>query len=75
MVVALHVRLEGLAVLPPTDHQDLAGVAIGAPDLQVDEPVGVIDQMGAATERRDQFVRGVLGDPQARKGDVHRGAS
>jgi hypothetical protein len=28
--------------------------------------------MGPATERRDQFLRGVRGNPEAREGDVHR---
>ena len=48
----------------PIAEAGFAGVAIGAPDLQVDEAVGVVDELRTVPERGDQPV-GLLGrDPQ-----------
>jgi hypothetical protein len=67
-----HVGREGGAVLPAGDHHELGAVAVGLPDLQVDEARGGVDEVGAAAERRDELGRALGWNAQARHGDVHR---
>jgi hypothetical protein len=55
MVATLHVVLEARSVAPAADHDDLAGVAVGLPDLQIDESVVPLDESGAPAERLDEF--------------------
>ena len=58
--VGAHVGGEGRAVAPARDHDQLAGVAVGLPHLEVDEPVGVVDEADAGAEGANQRV-GALG--------------
>gem|GEM_PF-6762526 len=68
---ALHVRLEGVAIAPPADHHDVAGVTIGLPHLQIDEAVGLVAGVRAAAERRDELGRALRRDLQSRHRHVH----
>jgi hypothetical protein len=55
--LAAHVRREAAALAPAADHPDVLGIAIGAPDLQVDEPVRAVDEVTAPAEGLDELVR------------------
>ena len=51
-----HVGRERRPIVPARDHEHLLGVAVRAPDLEVDEARGIVDQVGAAAERGDEGV-------------------
>ena len=53
--VASHVGGECRTVTPTTHHHDLTLVAVALPDLKVDKPVRVVDELRPATERGDQL--------------------
>jgi hypothetical protein len=51
--LAFHVRGKGAAVSPAAHHHDLTSVAVGLPDLQVDEAVGAFDEVRACAKDHD----------------------
>ena len=53
------------------DHEELAGVAVGLPDLEVDEALEAVDQADPVAEGGDELRRPLRLDPQAGHGDVH----
>ena len=73
VLAALHVRREARAVAPAADHDQLTLVAVGLPDLQIDEAVGVVDEPDARAERGHEL-RGAL-DRNAQAGHRHVHAS
>jgi hypothetical protein len=62
--VAAHVRRERRTVAPAAHHDELTRIAVGLPDLEVHEPVGGVDEVGATAECRDELLRTRLGDPE-----------
>jgi len=57
VLVASHVFLERLTVAPPADHQDLAGITVRLPNLQINEAASLVDESRARPKRGDQLGR------------------
>src|SRR4051812_41503967 len=72
MLAASHVGPERLAILPPAHHDHLVRIAVGPPDLQVEEPAGVVDEVCAVSKSCDELVSAVGSDPKTRQRHVHR---
>ena len=54
-----------VALAPAADHQDLARVAIGLHDLEIDEPVVALHAARSCAERIDQLGRPLRRDPES----------
>jgi hypothetical protein len=65
VIVRAHVGLEGVAVAPAADHDQLALVAVGLPDLEIHEAVGPVDPAQARPEGADERLCALRGHAQA----------
>lgn len=55
VIGTLHVRLEAVAVAPAADHHELARIAVGLPDLKVEETIVALHVMSTRAECGDEL--------------------